>query len=308
MLYKYLYARDFASTVLFALPWCQSWHGSRRARVPALSLVFTTSDCRFLASTGCSAGQVINPSRVEARTANSVWDLASRPTRGVPELPGSEDHKVFQQLQAGQSSGSGVPKASPSVCCVPVLETLCAIGSSRREGSALFLGCRCLCSPPPQPEQGLDLVGRRSHVRRALGSSRPRRGSRPAPAHGDFEPLAQAHMEQEPLSLLISCSALLRPEIAAGLQLSRAHGAVSPQLSFSGAVSPAEPSDPRDFSVPCVSGGRGWLPCRGHVPGCCCCPCSAPPPSAKGAKVSAAFVCLPLTSAWCCPAGPCKSP
>lgn len=98
-----------------------------------------------------------NPSRVEARrTANSVWDLASRSTRGVPELPGSEDHKVFQQLQAGQSSGSGVAKASPSVCCVPVLETLCAVGNSWREGSALFLGC--LCSPPPLPKQGLDPV------------------------------------------------------------------------------------------------------------------------------------------------------
>lgn len=176
--------------------------------------------------------------------ANSVWDLASRPTRWVPELPGSEDHKVFQQLQAGQSSGSGVPKASPSVCCVPVLETLCAIGSSRREGSALFLGCRCLCSPPPQPEQGLDLVGRRSHVRRALGSSRPRRGSRPAPAHGDFEPLAQAHMEQEPLSLLISCSALLRPEIAAGLQLSRCTGPSHRSCPSLGLFPPPSPRTP----------------------------------------------------------------
>lgn len=248
-----------------------------------------------------------NPSWVEARrTANSVWDLASRSTRGVPELPGSEDHKVFQQLQAGQSSGSGVAKASPSVCCVPVLETFCVVGNSWREGSALFLGC--LCSPPPQPKQGLDPVGRRSHVWRALGSSRPRRSSRPAPTRGDFEPLAQACMEQEPLSLLISCSALLRPEIAARLWLSSAHGAVPLQLSSSWAVSPAEPSDPRDFSVPCVSGGRGWPPCRGCVPGCCCCPCSAPPPSAKGPKVSAAFVCLPSTSAWCCPTGPCKSP
>lgn len=38
--------------------------------------------------------------------------------------------------------------------------------------------------------------------------------------------------------------------------------------------------------------------CHGCVPGCCSCPCSAPPASANGAKVSGAVVALPATSPW----------
>lgn len=118
MLYKYLYARDFASTVLFALPWCQSWHGSRRARVPALSLIFTTSDCRFLASTGCSAGQVIHHGwRQERLILSGIWppDLHE----GSQSCQALKTTKSFNSSRQARAPGLAFPKPHPLFAVCP---------------------------------------------------------------------------------------------------------------------------------------------------------------------------------------------
>lgn len=121
---------------------------------------------------------------------------------------------------------------------------------------------------------------------------------------GDFEPFAHARAEDKLLLLLflVPCPA----GISGGFPR-----AVPPQQGWAGALWQLPRSSPEPFPSldspqhydPCVSGGRGWMRRHRCVPGCSSCPCSVPPVSAKGAKVSAASVGLSVFSPWCCPMG-----
>lgn len=90
-----------------------------------------------------SDGQLINHAWVQGQwfTLSRIWPLGPREGSCCPgedrgELPGSQDHGFIQQLQTWH-----FPRPCPLfIIGSTILETLSAIGNSRREGSVLFLG------------------------------------------------------------------------------------------------------------------------------------------------------------------------